>query len=103
MRSAVAKRNGLDEDLVAELDDVPSSDVLTEAQQVAIELADQLMTHPGRVPADLADRLQRHFTRDLMKWNYQKIPVALATDHEVVPGELADLVFDGDGHWVRPG
>ncbi len=90
---------------------MPSSEVLTEAQQVAIELADQLMTHPGRVPADLAARLRRHFTRDqiveltldVMKWNYQKIPVALATDHEVVPGELADLVFDGDGRWVRPG
>ncbi len=90
---------------------MPSSEVLTEAQQVAIELADQLMTHPGRVPADLAGRLRRIFTRDqiveltldVMKWNYQKIPVALATDHEVVPGELADLVFDGDGHWVRPG
>ena len=85
--------------------------MLTQAQQVALELADQLMTHPGRVPDGLRERLHEHFSReqiieltlDVMKWNYQKIPVALATDREVVPGELADLVFDADGHWVRPG
>jgi hypothetical protein len=38
-----------------------------------------------------------------MKWNYQKVPVALGTDPEVDPGRLSELVFDRDGHWVRPG
>ena len=37
-----------------------------------------------------------------MKWNYQKISVALGTDDEVRPGELTDLVFDAEGDWQRP-
>ena len=41
-------------------------------------------------------------TLDVMKWNYQKVAVALGVDREVVPGELTDLVFDDDGNWVRP-
>ena len=40
-------------------------------------------------------------TVDVMKWNYQKVPVALGTDDEVRPGELSDLLFDNDGNWVR--
>lgn len=70
-----------------------------------------MMTRPGDVSDDLRGRLARHFTHeqiveltlDVMKWNYQKIPVALGVDREVVPGELADLIFDDDGNWVRPG
>jgi hypothetical protein len=31
------------------------------------------------------------------------VTVALGTDDEVRPGELVDLVFDDQGHWVRPG
>jgi hypothetical protein len=69
------------------------------------------MTQPGKVGPGLRERLHRHFTRrqiieltiDVMKWNYQKVPVALGTDPEVDPGRLSELVFDRDGHWVRPG
>ena len=39
-------------------------------------------------------------TLDVMKWNYQKVSVALGTDAEVKPGELADLTFDEDGRPV---
>ena len=46
------------------------------------------------------ERIVEH-TVDVMKWNYQKISVALGTDVEVRPGELTPLVFDDDGHWVR--
>ena len=69
------------------------------------------MTRPGDLSdADLAE-LRTHFTEsqmveltlDVMKWNYQKVSVATGTDVQVVPGELADLIFDDDGHWVRPG
>jgi len=35
-----------------------------------------------------------------MKWSYQKVPVALGTDVEVVSDELTDLVFGADGRWV---
>ncbi|MEM9035885.1 MAG: hypothetical protein AAGA99_14660 [Actinomycetota bacterium] len=68
------------------------------------------MTQPGAVSAELRERLHEHFdhdqlvelTLDVMKWNYQKVAVVLGVDVEVRPGELADLVFDDDGHWVRP-
>ncbi len=70
-----------------------------------------MMTRPGDIAAELSARLRDHFTPeqiieltlDVMKWNYQKIPVALGVDREVVPGQLTDLVFDADGNWVRPG
>ncbi len=69
-----------------------------------------MMTQPGQIDADLSEELRKHFTDDqiveltldVMKWNYQKVAVALRVDVEVVPGELTDLVFDADGHWVRP-
>ena len=84
--------------------------MLTAAQKVAIELADALMTRPGDIDGTLRQRLHTHFRReqiieltlDVMKRNYQKIPVALGVDPEVVPGRLADLVFDEHGDWVRP-
>ena len=69
------------------------------------------MTRPGDLSdADLAT-LREHFTEsqmveltlDVMKWNYQKVSVATGTDVEIVPGELPDLIFDENGHWVRPG
>jgi hypothetical protein len=69
------------------------------------------MTQPGQAAPELRERLHSHFTRrqiielsvDVMKWNYQKVPVALGTDVEVDAGRLSDLAFDRDGHWVRPG
>ena len=73
-------------------------------------LADALMTQPSGLTDDQVAELRRHFTEaqlleltlDVMKWNYQKVSVALGVDHEVRPGELTDLIFDADGHWVRP-
>ena len=83
--------------------------MLTAAQKVALELADGLMTQPAQVSQDLAERLNLHFSRDqiieltldVMKWNHQKVAVALGTDDEIRPGELADLVFDDQGRWDR--
>jgi hypothetical protein len=37
-----------------------------------------------------------------MKWNYQKVSVATGTDVQMVPGVLAELRFDEDGHFIRP-
>ena len=68
------------------------------------------MTQPSGLSAEAIGDLRAHFsddelvelTLDVMKWNYQKVSVATGTDFEVVPGELPDLLFDEDGHWVRP-
>ncbi len=56
------------------------------------------------------DDLHRHFTAeqlieltlDVMKWNAQKVAVALGIDNWIRPGELSDLRFDEQGNWVRP-
>ena len=108
LRSAVAKQHGLDEVLVGQLR--AADPALTDAQLVAIEFAKALMADPAGIDVDLRDRLRAHYSTeqitelalDVMKWSYQKVAVALGVDREVVPGELTDLVFDGDGNWVRP-
>ncbi len=66
------------------------------------------MTQPGAITEQLRTQARRWFsddelvelTLDVMKWNYQKVSVALGTDAEVKPGELADLVFDAEGRAV---
>ena len=69
-----------------------------------------MMADPAGISTELRTRLHRHYSReqlielalDVMKWSYQKVPVALGVDREVTPGQLTDLVFDDDGNWVRP-
>ena len=108
MRSAVAKQHGLDEDLVSQVSERDPD--LPDAQVAAMDFASALMIDPGGVPPELRARLRRHFSQDqilelaldVMKWSYQKVPVALGVDREVRPGELTDLRFDGSGNWIRP-
>lgn len=71
-------------------------DQFTRAERAAILLADWVMTRPGDIPADLATELHTHFSPeqlvelvlDTLKWNTQKVPVALGVD----------VWLDGDGH-----
>ena len=68
------------------------------------------MADPAGISTELRTRLRQHYSReqlielalDVMKWSYQKVPVALGVDREVAPGQLTDLVFDDDGNGVRP-
>lgn len=67
------------------------------------------MSQPRSLPDPVVSELHRHFQRaelleltlDVMKWSYQKVPVALGVDTAVRPGELTDLAFDADGNVVR--
>ncbi len=67
------------------------------------------MTQPSSLSNDVVTELREQFTDeqlieltlDVMKWNAQKISVALGTDVWMAPGELTDLVFDEQGNWVR--
>ena len=69
------------------------------------------MTQPGQLSPDLGEELRSHFTDsqlveltlDVMKWNYQKVSVATGTDLEIVPGAIAELRFDDEGHFIGPG
>jgi hypothetical protein len=105
VRLAVARDQGLDEATIADADGGGAS--LSAAQRAALSLADAEMTMPGELSPPLVDELHAHFddgqllelTLDVMKWNYQKVAVALGLDDEVRPGELSDLRFDADGNW----
>src|SRR6478672_6612983 len=104
LRLAVARQQGLDEAMAAKVDRYEASD-LPEAHKVALRLADALMTQPGWISDELRRQAHEHFsaeqilelTLDVMKWNSQKVSVALGTDREVRPGQLTDLYFDADG------
>lgn len=106
---AVAKQAGLDEPTIEKVKAYESSD-LAERHKVALRFADAVMTQPGQIGDELRSSLFVHFTReqivemtvDIMKWNYQKIPVSLRNDFEVKEGELVPLVFDENGNWVKP-
>jgi len=63
------------------------------------------MSHSSSLTPAAIAALRAHFdhdqllelTLDVMKWNYQKVAVALGVDDEVRPGRLVDLAFDADG------
>lgn len=82
---------------------------LTPAQQAAVDFCEALISQPGAISTELAERLRHHFSDeqltelalDVMKWSYQKVAVVLGTDPEINEGELTDLVFDENGDWVR--
>jgi hypothetical protein len=106
---AVAKHEGLDEPTIEKVKSYESSD-LSERHKVALRFADAVMTQPGQISDELRAQLFVHFTKeqivemtvDIMKWNYQKIPVSLRNDFEVNEGELTPLIFDEQGNWVKP-
>lgn len=85
------------------------TDTFAPHHRAALALADALMTQPSQLTDDAVADLRRHFTDeqlveltlDVMKWNAQKVPVALGTDDWLRPGELTDLTFDEEGNWVR--
>jgi hypothetical protein len=65
------------------------------------------MTQPKAITQELLEELREFFsddqlielTLDVMKWNYQKVSVALGTDREIREGELSELHFDENGKW----
>ena len=69
--------------------------------------ATQVMTQPKAITQELLEELREFFsddqlielTLDVMKWNYQKVSVALGTDREIREGELSKLHFDENGKW----
>jgi hypothetical protein len=104
LRLAVATQQGFDETMADAVDHYESSS-LAERHKVALRVADAMMSQPGSISAQLRSQVREHFseqeilelTLDVMKWNYQKVAVALGIDAEVTPGQLTDLHFDSSG------
>ena len=75
--------------------------------KAAVVFATQVMTQPKAITQELLEELRSFFsddqlielTLDVMKWNYQKVSVALGTDREIREGELSELHFDENGKW----
>ena len=75
--------------------------------KAAVAFATDLMTQPKSITQELLEELREFFsddqlielTLDVMKWNYQKVSVALGTDREIRDGELSELHFDENGKW----
>ena len=75
--------------------------------EAATAFATGLMTQPNSITQELLEELREFFsddqlielTLDVMKWNYQKVSVALGTDREIREGELSELHFDENGKW----
>jgi alkylhydroperoxidase family enzyme len=108
VRLAVARDEGLNEATIANVLN-RKDDSFSPLHQAALALADAIMTTPARLDPALITDLRGHFTNeqlieitlDIMKWNGQKVPVALGVDVWLAPGELTDLNFDEQGNWVR--
>jgi len=105
LRTATGRAAGVDDEMTAKIERYEASD-LPERHKVALRFADAMMTQPAQMSRELTEQLHHHFTDgellelslDVMKWNYQKVPVALRTDAEPAPGQLTTLVFDDEGH-----
>ena len=75
--------------------------------KAAVVFATQVMTQTKAITQELLEELRDFFsddqlielTLDVMKWNYQKVSVALGTDREIRDGELSELHFDENGKW----
>jgi alkylhydroperoxidase family enzyme len=108
MRLAVARQEGLEESTIGAVFRADTAS-FPPHQQAALALADALMTQPSALTDAAVAELHRHFTveqlieltLDVMKWNYQKVAVALGTDAPMTPGAITDLVFDEQGNFVR--
>ncbi|MEC7924101.1 MAG: hypothetical protein VYB80_02680 [Actinomycetota bacterium] len=105
MRLAVAREHGLDEELAQKA--LRNDAELDQQHLLAIRFATDLMTQPDGITDELLEGLRAFFTDeqlielslDVMKWNYQKVSVALGTDREVREGELSELHFNEKGQW----
>tara|TARA_B100000902_G_C27222685_1_gene870524 strand:+ start:633 stop:959 length:327 start_codon:yes stop_codon:yes gene_type:complete len=105
LRLAVARENGLDEEMAQKA--LRNDAALDRRHSLAIRFANDLMTQPDAMTKEFLEELSEFFTveqlielsLDVMKWNYQKVSVALGTDREVREGELSELHFNEKGQW----
>ena len=107
VRLAVARQTDDDRNAVeraASKDDAK----LLERHRLVVALADALMTQPGQLDDELVAGLRAHYTVDqlveltlkTMKYNTQKVLVALRTDETITPQRLEQVSWNQDGSYV---
>ncbi len=105
VRLAPARAAGLDEVTIEAASRDYEHSGLGERHKCALRLADALMTQPGAISDGLVSQLRRHFDDDelfaltvaVMKFNNQKIDVALGIEPPVVAGRVVEFSFGPDG------
>jgi alkylhydroperoxidase family enzyme len=83
-------------------------DSLSAAHRLAASLADVVMTQPGQLDDALVAELQANFTPaqlveitlKTMKFNIQKVMVALGTDETITRVHIGTLSWNQDGTYV---
>ena len=106
VRLVAAVDMGLDEQVVATIDDYENSD-FDPRWKAALRLTDAVIVDPTSVGEELAAELREHFTEeqisellfDIVKWSYQKALVSLRLETPLVEG-IGDLVIREDGTLV---
>lgn len=86
----------------------PDGDGLGDAHRLAVRLADDLMTRPGDIDDGTVAGLRRHFTDEqlieltlkVLKFNVQKVKVALRTHRWMTADELDTVAWNRDGTYV---
>ena len=81
---------------------------LVERHRLVVALADALMSQPGQLDDDLIAGLRTSYTDDqlveitlkTMKYNIQKVLVALGTDEAITPERIEQLSWNQDGAYV---
>jgi ABC-type arginine transport system ATPase subunit len=107
IRLAVARQTDGDRDAVeraASYDDA----YLIERHRLVVALADALMTQPGQLDDELIAGLRAEFTAaqlveitlKTMKYNVQKVLVALGTDEPITPERINQVSWNQDGTYV---
>ncbi len=86
-------------------------EALAEPHRLAVALADALMTRPGDLGDETVDALRLAYspeqlvelTLKVLKFNTQKINVALGTHRWFAADEVATAPWNADGTYVAPG
>jgi hypothetical protein len=81
---------------------------LAEPHRLAVALADAVMTRPGDIDDDTVAALQAHYSADqlveltlkVLKFNVQKVMVALGTHSWIGPDQINTVRWNQDGAYV---
>ncbi len=81
---------------------------MSEPHRVAVTMADALMTRPGDLDDAAVAGLREHFTADqlvelmlkVLKFNIQKVAVAVGTHDWLTAEALAQRAWNADGTFV---